>query len=359
MSRQTAAVINIAHFRANCRLAKQYAGGAKMLAIVKANGYGHGAIRLANAADAADAFGVATIDEAVELRDAGVAKPIVLLEGFFESSDLREISRRRCDIVVHSQQQAEALLASQLAQPLVVWLKLDSGMHRLGFAAAAFREAHACLSASANVREIRLMSHFACADQPDHPFVAEQLAGFEQAVVGISGAVSLANSAALVAQAQARRDWVRPGIMLYGANPFVDRHPVAAELRAVMTLSSRLIAVRTIAPGESVGYGCAWRSERTSRIGTVAIGYGDGYPRHARSGTPLLIRGRRAPLVGRVSMDMITVDLTDLPQAQVGDSVTLWGEGLPAWEVAAWADTLAYDLFTGIGRRVTRHYTGE
>ncbi|MGK2913667.1 MAG: alanine racemase [Porticoccaceae bacterium] len=357
MSRHTEAIINLAHFRSNHALAKRYAGGARILVVIKANGYGHGAVPLARClGDEADAFGVATLEEAVALRDAGIQRPIVLMEGMFEAAEMATVVAHRLELVVHCSEQLDMLLAVPLPVRLRVWLKLDTGMHRLGFTPVAFRHAYERLRASANVGEIHLMSHLACADEPGHPFVVEQLARFDEGVAGLAGPVSLANSAALVSLPQARRDWVRPGIMLYGASPFSGVHTIAAELRPVMTLCSRLIAVRDVATGEGVGYGQIWRAPRASRIGTVAIGYGDGYPRHARVGTPVLVNGKPATLVGRVSMDMITLDISTIPDARVGDTVVLWGEGLPAEVVASSADTITYDLFTGIGRRVDFRY---
>lgn len=356
MSRHTEALINLAHFRHNYGVAKTCAGAARVLAVIKANGYGHGAVQLAQALPMADAFGVACLDEALELRAAGVTRPIVLMAGFFDAAELPAIVAHQLDVVIHAQDQVDALIAwrtpSALGPRLNVWLKLDSGMHRLGLAPTAFRRAWQRLHACAGVGEIRLMSHLASADVPGDPFVPAQIASFDAAIAGLDGLTSLANSAALVALPQARRDWVRPGIMLYGANPLAESHAIAHDLRPVMTLRARLIAVREVSAGDSVGYGQTWCAARLSRIGTVAIGYGDGYPRHARAGTPVLVNGQRGALVGRVSMDMLTVDLTDIAGAQAGDAVVLWGEGLPATEVATWADTISYELFTGVNRRV-------
>ncbi len=361
MSRHAEAVIDLAHFRHNYQVAKTYAGSARVLAVIKANGYGHGAIQLAKALPAADAFGVACLDEALELRAAGVTQPILLMAGFFDVAELPAILAHQLDLVIHSCEQVDALLAFRPSAPsanaLKLWLKLDSGMRRLGLAPEAFRCAWRRLRACSLVGEVRLMSHLASADVPGDPFVAEQISSFDAATAGIDGLVSLANSAALVALPQARRAWVRPGIMLYGASPFAVPHAIAAELRPVMTLRAKLIATREISAGESVGYGQTWRAGQPSRVGTIAIGYGDGYPRHARSGTPVLVNGRRATLVGRVSMDMLTVDLTAVAAARTGDTAILWGAGLPATEVAAWADTISYELFTGVNRRVEFLYT--
>ncbi len=356
MTRPAEAVINVENFRSNFLAAKRYAGSARVMAVVKANGYGHGAAILAAAIPEADAFGVASLDEALALRKTGVRQPIVLLSGFFADTELSEISAHHFEIVVHSEQQVASLLQARLPSPLKVWLKLDTGMHRLGFSPAKFAAQYLRLNASKNVAAIRLLSHFACADNPADKFNKQQIDLFYGTALGLKGEISLANSAALISMTISRADWVRPGIMLYGANPFVSEHPVADRLRAVMTLKSRVVAIRDVPVGGTVGYAQTWVAERPSIVGTVAIGYADGYPRHAPNGTPVLVNGRHVPLVGRVSMDLISVDLTDSPTAHVGDEVILWGAGLPAWEVANWADTIAYELFTGVTRRVAFRY---
>ncbi len=370
MGRPTQAIINLNHLRHNYTLAKTYAGSAQLMAVVKANGYGHGAVRVAKAlskaSTPADAFAVASIEEALELREAGIAQRIVLLEGFFEASELKTIVREKLDIVVHSAQQVEQLLSASLAaspdqQSINVWLKVDTGMQRLGLIPDTVSTAFKQLTASSNVGELRLMTHFACADTPEHSANQQQLAVFrELRQRGVE--TSLANSAALVALPSAIGgktadkkiigDWARPGIMLYGVNPMAEEHPVASDLLPVMTLTSQIISTRMLKPGESTGYGKDWIADRTMRIGIVAIGYADGYPRHAPTGAPVLIQGRPSRLLGRVSMDMIAVDLSELPEYGEGDSVTLWGEGLPVWEVARYADTIAYELLTSVTQRV-------
>lgn len=356
MTRPAEAVINVGNFRSNFLVAKRYAGSARVMAVVKANGYGHGAPILAASIPEADAFGVASLEEALALRKTGVRQPIVLLSGFFADAELSEISSHHFEIVVHSEQQVESLLKTRLPSPLKVWLKLDTGMHRLGLSPAKFAAQYLRLNTSKNVSTIRLLSHFASADSPTDKFNKQQVDLFYSTVLGLKGEISLANSAALISMTVSRADWVRPGIMLYGASPFAEEHPVADRLLPVMTLKSRVVAIRDVPVGESVGYAHIWAAERPSIIGTVAIGYADGYPRHAPSGTPVLVNGRHVPLVGRVSMDLISVDLTNSPTAQVGDEVVLWGEGLPAWELADWADTIAYQLFTGVTRRVAFRY---
>jgi alanine racemase len=260
------------------------------------------------------------------------------------------------DLVLHSEQQLAQLLAASLSRPLNTWLKLDSGMHRLGLDEAALRACHGRLQGAAQVAEINLLSHFACADERGHELTERQLEAFLDLLDLDFAQRSLANSAAILTIPAAHMDWLRPGIMLYGATPFAELSAAELGLAPAMTLSAQLIAIREVAVDDSVGYGAAWRAERQSRIGTVSCGYADGYPRHAPSGTPLLVRGQRVPLVGRVSMDMLTVDLTDLPAAQVGDEVQLWGAQLPVDEVAQAAGTIGYELLTKVTRRVPRRY---
>ncbi len=359
MSRPALVTIDLDRLRHNCALARRHAGSARLLAMVKANAYGHGAVPVARALSGlADGFGVSSLAEGLALRAAGIDAEILLLAGCFAPGELAEIAAHRLQVAVHDEWQVRALLEARLPRPLVVWLKLDTGMHRLGLSPAAVAAAHGRLAASGQVAEIRLLMHFACADVPEDPRNRAQLAAFAAATAGLSGARSLANSAALVALPESRADWVRPGILLYGANPFAAPHPIAAELQPVMTLSSRLIALRTLAAGESTGYGGDWAAPRATRIGIAAMGYGDGYPRHAAAGTPVLVKGRRSRILGRVSMDLVAVDLEPVADAAVGDPVVFWGAGLPAWEVARHAGTIAYELFTGVGARVPVRYLG-
>jgi alanine racemase len=258
--------------------------------------------------------------------------------------------------VVHSAWQLEAIERTSVARPLTVWLKLDSGMHRVGFHPEEYRAAHRRLQASGKVEKIVLMSHFARADELDCPRTAEQLAAFRAASAGLADEVSLRNSPALLGWPEVPSDWVRPGIMLYGATPFEQAQDQAARLRPVMTLESKIIAVRELPAGEPVGYGARFVTARPTRVGVVAMGYADGYPRHAPSGTPVAVDGQRTALIGRVSMDMLTVDLTDLPQSGLGSRVELWGAQVPASEVAAAAETIPYQLFCNL-KRVPRHYS--
>ena len=281
---------------------------------------------------------------------------ILLLEGCFAADELPMAAHLGLDLVVQGAEQVEALLAAELSRPLNVWLKLDSGMHRLGLAPAAVRELFPRLRGAVQVAELNLLSHFACADERGHSLTEVQLECFLELLDLDFDQRSLANSAAVLMIPAAHMDWLRPGIMLYGASPFADLSAAELGLKPAMTLSAQLIAVREVAVGESVGYGAGWVAERPSRIGTVSCGYADGYPRHAPSGTPLYVGGRRAPLAGRVSMDMLSVDLTDLPEAAVGDAVELWGANLPVDEVAHAAGTIGYELLTKVTARVPRRY---
>ncbi|MFC3854028.1 alanine racemase [Salinispirillum marinum] len=361
MARNAIATVHLDAIRHNYRLAKAQAPGAKAAAIVKANAYGHGAVAVARAlANEADAFGVACIEEAIELRDAGVTRPIMLLEGFFHADELPLIDQLGLWTVIHNDEQLKALVAfaPRFTHSLSVWIKLDTGMHRLGFAPERARDLVRQIRALPKIDDVVVMTHFARSDEPEQAQTPEQIRRFRAAIEGLAVPVSLCNSAGVMAWPNAHGQWLRPGMMLYGATPFMSHNAVADELQAGMTLTSELIAVRDVAAGEAVGYGATFRCEAPRRIGTVAMGYGDGYPRHAKNGTPVLVNGQRAPLAGRVSMDMLTVDLTHLPQAKVGDTVTFWGPDLPAAEVAPWCDTIPYTLVTCLTPRVKRVYQG-
>jgi alanine racemase len=347
------ALIDLGALRHNLSVVRALCPHSRIMAMVKADAYGHGLLPVAQALREADGLAVARLEEALQLRRAGVSQRLLLLGSLLDAGDLEICASERIDVEVHDEATAE-LVCRRRGSPLNVWLKLDSGMHRLGLDPALFRAVDAWLRRTPTVAEIVHMTHFACADDPSSTHTARQLDCFRQAHGDSDAAISVANSAALIAQPEARGDWVRPGIMLYGDNPLADSHPL--PLQPVMTLCARVLAIREIAPGEGVGYGARWTSERPSRIATLGIGYGDGYPRHAASGTPVLFSGQRAPLAGRVSMDSITVDITDIDGVRVGDEAILWGEGLPAAEVARHADTISYELFTSIGSRVSRDY---
>lgn len=351
MPRPIRASFDLGALRHNLQVARSRAGGARVWAVVKANAYGHGLARAVAAfGAAADGFALLDLDDAVRLREAGVAKPILLLEGFFAPADLAPIAVHGLATVVHSADQLAMLEAARLARPVSVYLKVNSGMNRLGIAPEAARSFVERLRACGNVREIVLMTHFADADGPRG--VTEQLERFESGVRGLRLPRSLANSAAMLRHPITRGDWVRPGIMLYGCSPFADEPAKALGLRPAMTLASELIAVRELSAGERVGYGGLFAADRGMRIGVVACGYADGYPRHAPTGTPALVEGRRTRTLGRVSMDMLVVDLEPIPEARVGSAVTLWGEGLSCDEVAAAAGTVSYQLLCALAARV-------
>lgn len=355
------AVLRISHaaLQHNLQRVRACMPGVRVLAMVKADAYGHGAVEAARALHGADGFGVALLQEAEALRNAGITQPITLLEGVFTAAEMQAVVLHRFTTIVHQPAQIALLEAVPASTPVDVWLKLDTGMHRLGFAVEQAAAAYRALRALPGVRSVGLLTHFARADEPGVPHTREQIDRFRalqrqlEAETGDTIPDSLANSAGILAWPEAAGSWVRPGIMLYGGSPFADRSADALGLRPVMTLSSRLIAIRELKAGEAVGYGAAWVAPRDTRIGVVAIGYGDGYPRHAANGTPVLVNGVRVPLAGRVSMDMITVDLGDVP-ASLGDSCTLWGEGLPADEVAAASGTISYELFCKVTARVRR-----
>ncbi|MHA6492355.1 alanine racemase [Pseudomonas borbori] len=355
--RPLVATIDLSVIRHNYAVAKRCAPGRQAFAVVKANAYGHGVGEVVGAlADVADGFAVACLEEAVEVRGVHGEARVLLLEGCFDAAEYPLAARLGLDVVVHSERQAEQLLAAKLERPLNCWLKVDTLMHRLGLSSPAVRAWHQRLHGAAQIAELNLLSHFACADERGSEASEQQLEQFLDLLDLNFDQRSLANSAAILTIPAAHMDWLRPGIMLYGATPFADLSAAELGLKPAMDLTARLIACRDVAIGESVGYGQSWRAARPSRIGTVSCGYADGYPRHAPSGTPVLVSGQRVPLVGRVSMDMLTVDLTDVPAAQVGDEVQLWGSGLPVDDVARAAGTIGYELLSKVTSRVPRHY---
>ena len=358
MSRPAIAHISLDAFRHNYRLAKQLHGG-KALAVIKANAYGHGAAQCAKAiADEADGFAVACLEEALQLRQAGIKNPILLLEGFFEAAELPEVVANDLWIVVHAEWQIEILLAAKLAKPLQIWLKMDSGMHRVGLNYAAYQQAYMRLAGHVNVEKIVLMSHFANADNLKSPHTKQQITAFQQATQTIPATeTSLGNSAAILGWPQAQTNWSRPGIMLYGADPLMV---VDTKLRAVMQLSSKIISIRRVKEGESIGYGSIFTAQRDTIVGVVACGYADGYPRSASPergmAAAAAVDGVLTKLIGRVSMDMLFVDLTDIPSATIGSTVELWGDHVAANDVAKAAGTIAYELFCNV-KRVQFKYT--
>lgn len=352
MSRATRAVIELSALRHNLQRARRAAPRSKVMAVVKANGYGHGLTRVAMALDGADAFGVSCLDEAAELREAGIDAPIILLEGFTRSADLDRVRQLGAQCVVHHESQLTMLEADRGAPPIPVWLKLDTGMHRLGFSVAEFPAILERLRGCEAVGTLRLITHLAYADDPHNGETLRQADLLHGAAGGAGFELSIANSAGVLGWPQTHAHWVRPGVMLYGVAPFIGGLGPEQGLRPAMTLSSELIAVNHYRRGDRIGYSGTWVCPEDMRVGVVAIGYGDGYPRHAPSGTPVLVNGRRVPLVGRVSMDMLSVDLRSQPRARVADPVVLWGEGLPVEEVARQAGTIGYELLCGVAPRV-------
>jgi alanine racemase len=351
MPRPIRATINAAALAHNLALARRHAGPAKIWAVLKANAYGHGLLRAARALGEADGFAVLDFVEALRLRDAGVAKPILMLEGFFKAADIELLAKHRLTPVIHNLEQVEMLEKTRFEGALPVYLKINSGMNRLGFTVDNARLAWNALDAHAGVESVTLMTHFADADGEGG--VAAQLQWFRELTQTFEAPCSLANSAALLRYAeQTRADWVRPGIMLYGCSPFGFKSATEIGLEPAMTLASEIIAVQHLQAGEWIGYGQTFQATQEMTIGVIACGYADGYPRHAPTGTPVLVAGQRTQTVGRVSMDMMCVDISDIPEAYVGTSATLWGEGLSCDEVAASAGTVSYQLLCALSPRV-------
>ena len=351
MPRPIRATISAGALAHNLTVAKRHAAGAKVWAVIKANAYGHGVERAARALADADGFAVLDFQEAARLRVAGVTKPILMLEGFFKAVDLGPLNKYRLTPVIHNPEQLEILKHGKLDGEIDAYLKVNSGMNRLGFTADGLRPAYNALRMHPQVKNLTMMTHFADADGPSG--IRAQLDWFTELVKPFEAQPrSLANSAALLRFPEARGDWVRPGIMLYGCSPFADQSAAQLGLKPVMTLTSELIATQQLQAGERVGYGFGYEAVGAMTIGIVACGYADGYPRHAPSGTPVLVNGQRTRIVGRVSMDMISVDISHIPGAYIGSPVTLWGDGLSADEVGAASGTLSYEMLTKLTARV-------
>jgi len=355
MSRPLRAEINTSALQHNLQQARKAAPDSKIISVIKANAYGHGMQLVAHALHESEAFAVASIEEAINLREAGIHQPIILLEGFFDADDLLLLQAYSLEPIIHNTHQINMLEKASLTYAFNVWLKIDTGMHRLGFSPQEVKSVYARLKECDAVETIHGMTHFASADDQENLSTPYQISLFNKTIkeAGMSSSVSLANSAGILGFPNSHADWVRPGIMLYGASPFVDDDIESLKLQPAMNLVSELISVRDVLRGESVGYGGEWVCPETMSVGVVACGYGDGYPRHAAEGTPVLVNGQRVPLIGRVSMDMITVDLRGC-DAKVGDTVMLWGDKLPADEVAHHAQTIAYELFCNVAPRVPR-----
>ena len=343
--------IDSAALRHNLDAARRRAPRSRICAVVKANAYGHGLARAARTFAAAEGLALIELEAALELRRAGERRPIMLLQGFFSPEELEPIAEHGLTTVVHDTEQLAMLEKARLPKRIAVVAKLNTGMNRLGFPAENVRSVLDRLRNCPSAGAVALMTHFADADGKRG--VRWQLERFEAATAGVDLPRSLANSAALLRYPEAHKDWVRPGIMLYGCSPFPDESAETLGLKPAMTLASELIAVRDLRPGDSVGYGGTYSASGPMRIGIVACGYADGYPRHAPTGTPILVCGRRTRTLGRVAMDMLFADLTGIPEAAVGSPVTLWGEGLSADEVAASAGTVSYELLCALTPRVT------
>ncbi len=362
MTPAAVAVIRPSALRSNLRRVREFAPGCPVLAVIKANAYGHGLVEVAQILEDADAFAVARIEEALQLRESGIAKRLVILGGCLTAEELRAASNLRLDVVVHSSAHVGLLEKAAVGAPLDCWLKVDTGMGRLGVEPSAVSDLIRRLRALSAVRSITLMTHLGCADDQADPSTPEQLQAFRKVLGDWDGDVSIANSAAILQWPDALnsrgalhytgRNWVRPGIMLFGASPLRGQSATQLGLQPAMSFETRLISVKPVPKGRRVGYGGLWVAPRDSVVGVAAAGYADGYPWHVGAGTPVGIRDRGAPLVGRVSMDMLAIDLTDIPGASPGDRVVLWGDGPTVEEIAAAARTIPWTLMTGINRRV-------
>ena len=364
MSAVVKAQIDLSALTHNVLRIKQLAPKSRILAMIKANGYGHGVKNVAQTLSLlVDGLGVARLSEAVMLHEAGIRTPIFIMDGFFSRDELDEAMKDHFIAVLNNETQINMIEKAQTSDSLKVWIKINTGMNRLGFAPEALPAIYKRLSNCPSILQPPgLMTHFACADLKAHPLNQAQIDCFDKTVAAYPGEKSLDNSAALLNFPNTHADWVRPGIMLYGASPIATQTGLELGLKPVMTLKSELIAINQVKAGDAVGYGSLYVCDKPTRIGVVAIGYGDGYPRHRQNGTPVLIHDRVAPIVGCVSMDMLTVDLNDHPESKIGDDVILWGKGLPAEVIAKQAETIAYELFCQVNQtqdRVEYIYTNS
>ena len=357
MARRCTASINLNAIKKNYLYAKSLSPNAKAIAIVKANAYGHGAIKVANhLEDCADCYGVSCTEEAIELRNSGIDKtPILLMEGIFEVSELKLIEKYNLIVTVCNSKQLGWLLGNKFNKPVDVFVKYDSGMGRLGFQGEEFINAINLLEENEKIGQITLMTHFSSADDINSTSTNEQISNFDKTLYSKKYSASLANSAAIMSLSESHREYTRPGIMLYGSSPFPEK-TFLNKLTPAMTLSSVLISIKSFKAGQSIGYGCRYICKQDTLIGVVAIGYADGYPRSAEDGTPVYINGVKSKIAGRVSMDMITIDLTGVPNPQIGDCVELFGENISIDEVAEHCSTISYEIFTKITNRVYKSY---
>lgn len=355
MSRRTFASIDLDALAHNFQQVKHYAPNSKIMAMIKSNGYGHDAVTVAKQLTLADAFGVACIDEAMTLLHADIAQEIVVMSGFNYPEQIPLFAKKKIAAVIHDVEQLHWLADTDIQSPIPVWFKIDTGMHRLGFLPEDIPQAWQLLQQLSNKIMLRgVMTHLADADNVNSSFTDQQLNSFNELTQHLSAPRSISHSAGIMRYPQAHADWVRPGIMLYGGSPFADKTAEHLQLKPVMTLAAQIIAIKSLQAGDCVGYGCTWQAPENMSIAVVAVGYGDGYPRRMPAGTPVLINGVRCPIVGRVSMDMISVDLRPQPKATIGDMAILWGQGLPADEIAKACQTISYELFTNLTARVPR-----
>jgi alanine racemase len=355
MPRPIQALIDLSALEHNLSVVRRHAPRSRVMAVIKADAYGHGLLRAAEALARADGFAMLELDAAVRLREAGYRQAILLLEGFFDIDELALIEQYHLSTVIHHREQIAMLSAFRLRGRLNVFLKLNTGMNRLGFTPEEFPAALETLKANPAVDQITLMTHFASADEPcRNESITAQLQRFDAIAGGRHLPRSLANSAAILRFPETHADWVRPGIMLYGASPFADTTADELDLRPAMTVLSKIIAVQMLKAGEGVGYGHTFRPGRSMRVGVVAGGYADGYPRHAPTGTPVMVNGKRTRVIGRISMDMLHVDLSEIGDAGVGSPVTLWGKGMPVDEVAQSAGTVGYELLCALAPRMQK-----
>lgn len=353
----TSAHIDLAALKHNLQQVKTYAPNSKIMAMIKSNAYGHGLLPVAKTLKDADAFGVACLGEGKYLRQARVKNRIVLMRGFTDLEELELVTKYDLEPVIHSQEQLEILDQVKLENPITAWLKIDTGMHRLGFAPVDALNIYERLQSNNNIAaKIHVITHLANADDLSSNVTQEQVDKFTSLLEQLPGITSIANSAGILNWENAHADWVRPGIMLYGVSPTFNTTAEDYGLKPVMTMMSKLISIRHLHKGDAIGYGSTWECPEDMPIGIVATGYGDGYPRHAQNGTPILVNGVLCEVVGRVSMDMLSVDLRNNSTAKYGDPVTLWGENLPIEKVAQKADTIPYELFCRITRRVAFSY---
>lgn len=352
------AKIDLVALSYNLSKTKQLAPHSKVMAVLKANAYGHGLVTIAQHLTTADAFAVARIDEALALRAGGVTKPIVLLEGFFNKSDLPILLANNFQTIIHDENQLAMLESAELDAPIATWLKVDTGMHRLGIEPGQLERFYRRLKASKNTHSaVNLMTHFPCADDLNNARTQNQITAFKQLTNDHNEQLCLANSAGILGWTESHCDWIRPGLMIYGVSPMLHCQGVDHGLKPVMRLTTKVIAIRDIPAGEQVGYGGRWQSNQPTKLAIVAMGYGDGYPRHAKHGTPVVIKGHRYGIVGSVSMDMITVDIGEnSEQIAVGDEVEMWGPNLAVEEIAECADTIAYELLCNVTPRVGYQY---